>query len=66
MCIYDKGGQWLNIQNVIAYLVKNPDVVNELDLGNASLIHTDEQTMKVIIQGIKKGQMSADYIWYYK
>jgi len=56
----------LSIQNVIAYLVKNPSVVNELDLGNASLIHTDEETMKAIIQGIKKGQMSADYIWYYK
>ncbi|NOL37755.1 competence pheromone ComX [Bacillus safensis] len=56
----------MNIQNVIAYLVENPGVVNELDLGNASLIHTDEQTMKAIIQGIKKGQMSAEYIWYYK
>ncbi|KDE31932.1 MULTISPECIES: competence pheromone ComX [Bacillus] len=56
----------MSIQNVIAYLVKNPSVVNELDLGNASLIHTDEETMKAIIQGIKKGQMSADYIWYYK
>ncbi|XYU16675.1 competence pheromone ComX [Bacillus pumilus] len=56
----------MNIQNVIAYLMNNPSVVKELDLGNASLIHTDEQTMKAIIQGIKKGQMSADYIWYYK
>lgn len=46
----------MNIQNVIAYLVKNPSVVNELDLGNASLIHTDEETMKAIIQGIKKGK----------
>ncbi|MEK5135402.1 competence pheromone ComX [Bacillus sp. FSL W8-0645] len=55
----------MNIQNIIAYLIKNPSVVNELHLGNANLIHTDEKTAKAIIQGINKGQMSKEYKWYY-
>ncbi|UQZ94128.1 competence pheromone ComX [Bacillus safensis] len=65
MCIYDKGGQWLNIQNIIAHLMKNPVVIDELKSGNASLIHADAQTTAAIIKGVEKGYMSAKYIWEY-
>jgi hypothetical protein len=55
----------LNIQNIIAYLIKNPGVVDELISGNASLIHADAQTTAAIIQGVKKEYMNAKYIWEY-
>ncbi len=55
----------LNVQNIIAYLMKNPNVINELKLGNASLIHVDVQTTTAIIQGVEKGHMNAKYIWEY-
>ncbi|OLP63459.1 hypothetical protein BACPU_31130 [Bacillus pumilus] len=55
----------MNIQNIIAYLMKNPGVIGELKSGNASLIHADAQTTAAIIQGFKKEYMSAKYIWEY-
>ncbi|WP_353854686.1 competence pheromone ComX [Bacillus sp. Bos-x628] len=55
----------MNVQNIIAYLMKNPNVINELKLGNASLIHVDVQTTTAIIQGVEKGHMNAKYIWEY-
>ncbi|UYO35051.1 competence pheromone ComX [Bacillus zhangzhouensis] len=55
----------MNIQNVIAHLMKNPVVIDELKSGNASLIHADAQTTIAIIKGVEKGYMSAKYIWEY-
>ncbi|PCK20234.1 competence pheromone ComX [Bacillus pumilus] len=53
----------MNIQKLVSYLVENPSALNQVAHGNASLLHVDQVTANIIVEGFKKEDTIRSIIW---
>ncbi|MGE6629909.1 competence pheromone ComX [Bacillus sp. NPDC077027] len=54
----------MNIQKLVSYLVENPLALNQVVNGNASLLHVDQVTANIIVEGFKKEDTIRSKRWY--
>ena len=52
----------MNIQKLVSYLVKNPSALKQVANGNASLLHVDQVTASIIVEGFQK-KIPLDQKW---
>ncbi|MGX9290588.1 competence pheromone ComX [Bacillus sp. A015] len=53
----------MNIQKLVSYLVENPSAFNQIVNGNASLLHVDQVTASIIVDGFQKEDAIRSIIW---
>lgn len=53
----------MNIQELVSYLVENPSTLNQIVNGNASLLHVDEETASIVVDGFQKEDVIKAIIW---
>ncbi|MCC9088695.1 competence pheromone ComX [Bacillus pumilus] len=53
----------MKIQKLVSYLVENPSVLNQIANGNASLLHVDQVTASIIVEGFQKEDVIRAIIW---
>lgn len=53
----------MNIQELVSYLVENPSTLNQIANGNASLLHVDQETASIIVDGFQKEDVIKAIIW---
>ncbi|WP_249704924.1 competence pheromone ComX [Bacillus zhangzhouensis] len=53
----------MKIQKLVSYLVENPSALNQIANGNASLLHVDQVTASIIVEGFQKEDVIRAIIW---
>lgn len=53
----------MKIQELVSYLVENPSTLNQIANGNASLLHVDQETASIIVDGFQKEDVIKAIIW---
>lgn len=54
----------MNIQKLVSYLVENPSALKQVTIGNASLLHVDQVTANIIVEGFEKEDTIRSKRWY--
>ncbi|MER0141617.1 competence pheromone ComX [Bacillus safensis subsp. safensis] len=53
----------MNIQKLVSYLVENPSALKQVAYGNASLLHVDQVTASIIVEGFQKEDTIRSKKW---
>ncbi|APT45469.1 MULTISPECIES: competence pheromone ComX [Bacillus] len=53
----------MNIQKLVSYLVENPSALKQVAHGNASLLHVDQVTASIIVEGFQKEDTIRSKKW---
>ena len=53
----------MNIQKLVSYLVENPSALKQVANGNASLLHVDQVTASMIVEGFQKEDTIRSKKW---